>query len=573
MRITKLKIPHFKVLENIDIDFGSQDEGSVHPIISVNGGGKSTLLQFLFTLLHFGFKRDEEGFVDYHLDNLLESTFFPENTSTKETLAEISVQFLSSKADLIFSLCKSNHNGLDLDLLHEYLSLSNSANKFKDYNIFIETLSDFFNSISTYSKNNTLIEIKRSINVLKSLLENFRQESVFFANSMELSFIYDYDSLSKFSDVFKEEYADSMEIIKRKHKELYSLNEKRNKIKNNLLNLRKWETENYYAGKLEKSKGHVVISILSTAKKLVDLQFYEKVKLIAPITQIFHFLNSSEKKELFKENSEYLDRVRDEKWNLNNFSTYDSFPISLVNDAYRKARNNDFKSALSSDGKYGNELQTLIEQFDSFLSGKRIVVEDIDTEDDEFLGVHFVSKKGEKLPPESLSHGELKKLNIFLWLRQMKDKEGVFLMDEVDLGLHPSWQMEIVEDLKKWAPKAQFLLATHSPQIISSVPYENIVVLNKNEMTGKSESLSIESPPVGADVNSIIRNIMGADYLPKRLQELYGKYEQIIKKQKEDSTEGKNTKEQIMQIESESSKFLQRMDFISKLNKKKVKTS
>ena len=46
--------------------------------------------------------------------------------------------------------------------------------------------------------------------------------------------------------------------------------------------------------------------------------------------------------------------------------------------------------------------------------------------------------------------------------------EGIVLIDEVDMHLHPKWQWKIIEALKNSFPKIQFILATHSPIIISS---------------------------------------------------------------------------------------------------------
>lgn len=47
--------------------------------------------------------------------------------------------------------------------------------------------------------------------------------------------------------------------------------------------------------------------------------------------------------------------------------------------------------------------------------------------------------------------------------------EGIILIDEVDLHLHPTWQMKVLEQLKKEFPNCQFFITTHSPQVVSSV--------------------------------------------------------------------------------------------------------
>lgn len=43
------------------------------------------------------------------------------------------------------------------------------------------------------------------------------------------------------------------------------------------------------------------------------------------------------------------------------------------------------------------------------------------------------------------------------------------LIDEVDLHLHPRWQMHVVQDLLRTFPNTQFILTTHSPVVLEGV--------------------------------------------------------------------------------------------------------
>lgn len=49
------------------------------------------------------------------------------------------------------------------------------------------------------------------------------------------------------------------------------------------------------------------------------------------------------------------------------------------------------------------------------------------------------------------------------------ETDGVVLIDEVDLHLHPGWQQTILLDLMDTFKNIQFIVSTHSPQVISSV--------------------------------------------------------------------------------------------------------
>lgn len=57
---------------------------------------------------------------------------------------------------------------------------------------------------------------------------------------------------------------------------------------------------------------------------------------------------------------------------------------------------------------------------------------------------------------------------------------AIMLVDEIDLHLHPSWQQRVLQDLMRTFPLTQFIVTTHSPQVLSTVRRENIRVLGQN---------------------------------------------------------------------------------------------
>ena len=82
---------------------------------------------------------------------------------------------------------------------------------------------------------------------------------------------------------------------------------------------------------------------------------------------------------------------------------------------------------------------------------------------------------------------------------------GVVLVDEIDLHLHPNWQRRIVDDLRETFPQLQFIVSTHSPQIIQS--------LRKGELIDLGPSPLGEY--VGKSPEDILENVMDVD-LPQR---------------------------------------------------------
>lgn len=58
---------------------------------------------------------------------------------------------------------------------------------------------------------------------------------------------------------------------------------------------------------------------------------------------------------------------------------------------------------------------------------------------------------------------------------------GTVLIDEIDAHLHPSWQMTILESLRKLFPNIQFIVTTHSPNVIMSAKPGEVMIFNNND--------------------------------------------------------------------------------------------
>lgn len=60
--------------------------------------------------------------------------------------------------------------------------------------------------------------------------------------------------------------------------------------------------------------------------------------------------------------------------------------------------------------------------------------------------------------------------------------EGIVLIDEVDLHLHPQWQREIASKLTEVFPNCQFFLSTHSPLVLSDITKQQIIPLQNGNL-------------------------------------------------------------------------------------------
>ncbi|WP_297924408.1 AAA family ATPase [uncultured Agitococcus sp.] len=84
--------------------------------------------------------------------------------------------------------------------------------------------------------------------------------------------------------------------------------------------------------------------------------------------------------------------------------------------------------------------------------------------------------------------------------------EGVVLIDEIDLHLHPGWQQTILLDLMRTFPNIQFIVSTHSPQVVSSVKPECLRVIDwHNEHPRLLPVLFSE----GAEAQQVLLDVLG----------------------------------------------------------------
>jgi predicted ATP-binding protein involved in virulence len=92
--------------------------------------------------------------------------------------------------------------------------------------------------------------------------------------------------------------------------------------------------------------------------------------------------------------------------------------------------------------------------------------------------------------------------------------DGVVLIDELDLHLHPEWQRGIVAALKKTFPNLQFICTTHSAQILSTITDYDIFIVENGAIFNPS------SNPLGRDNDDILEEIMGTSKRPKDVEKL-----------------------------------------------------
>ncbi len=383
MHLKRIRIPNFRVLKDVDISFEPDLVPQIFPLGSINGGGKSTLLQLIFTLLHCPGKYERIPYLQNMLDG-----FEIDPTVGHRLLASIELGLEDREIELDF-ICYNR----------EYIA------SHVDDNIDSESM-------------------------FKGLTE---------AKKRDLKKIFAPTPLSKQStDAFNKE------TIGNRY---------------------------YLIGKNTKSDVILFCQSQSISENSANMfaDISSHVFLTAPVTQVFRFLNDIDRSLLFKEvkdSNTYYHKINKAKSELSGFLPYDFLAVNLLIASFVKTRDNDFKEAVST-GIYGNSYQSLITDLEQMLRDKKVNI-DLD-----LGGVNFSkiddSGNTNQLYPEDLSHGELKRLSLYLWLKYNKIDDAIVLMDEVEIALHPDWQYGIINDLQTWAPNNQYILATHSYELCQAL--------------------------------------------------------------------------------------------------------
>ncbi len=104
------------------------------------------------------------------------------------------------------------------------------------------------------------------------------------------------------------------------------------------------------------------------------------------------------------------------------------------------------------------------------------------------------------------------KLNPHLGVNAAKESSGIVMIDEVEMHLHPAWQQTILGNLITAFPKIQFIVTTHSPQVISTVPGHQIRILDGNQV------YSAEEGTQGAEASRILKEVFGVELRAQHLE-------------------------------------------------------
>jgi predicted ATP-binding protein involved in virulence len=121
---------------------------------------------------------------------------------------------------------------------------------------------------------------------------------------------------------------------------------------------------------------------------------------------------------------------------------------------------------------------------------------------------------------------------------EANNTEGVVLIDEIELHLHPSWQRHVISDLRKVFPNIQFFITTHSPQVVSAVPKNSLFIFKDEIENGQKIKKVVKYIySEGRDSNALLIDVFGLSERPKESSQLIDDFYKALENENIEKTQ------------------------------------
>ena len=148
----------------------------------------------------------------------------------------------------------------------------------------------------------------------------------------------------------------------------------------------------------------------------------------------------------------------------------------------------------------------------------------------------LLEKEGMVVPFDSLSGGEQAFLLLAADLARrlmlespntpVAEASGIVCIDEIELHLHPAWQRRILKSLTEAFPSCQFIVSTHSPQVIAGVEARHVRILTPGE-NGIRKVLPATAAK-GRDSNYVLEGILDVPARDDDVRRLFDEFDRLI---------------------------------------------
>ena len=117
---------------------------------------------------------------------------------------------------------------------------------------------------------------------------------------------------------------------------------------------------------------------------------------------------------------------------------------------------------------------------------------------------------------------------------------GVVLVDELDLHLHPAWQRDSLAKLTSVFPNCQFIVTTHSPQILGEVEARCIRLLRVS--TDRGLVVDVPERSLGLDSSEILEELMETNRRDGEIEKELSRIDKLIDKERFDQAKARVAK-------------------------------
>lgn len=186
--------------------------------------------------------------------------------------------------------------------------------------------------------------------------------------------------------------------------------------------------------------------------------------------------------------------------------------------------------------------------------------------------VHWKNEQGEcvKLTLEQLSEGYRNMVSLTIdlvrrayLLNPTKPKpltvNGIVLIDEIELHLHPRWQQKILNDLTKLFKNIQFIVTTHSPQVLTTIKADCIRIVSVNANEAK---LVTGTTTYGSESSRMLEDVLGGNNRAQHLDivKKLNRYTELVEADKWDTDEALELKKELYKWGGQTEDELQKLE-------------
>jgi hypothetical protein len=120
-------------------------------------------------------------------------------------------------------------------------------------------------------------------------------------------------------------------------------------------------------------------------------------------------------------------------------------------------------------------------------TGKRVRRPSIDPNDPYGAGIRVETPAGMEHGLDQLSSGEQEVLSLSFFVRRLRARGGVLLIDEPELHLHPALQRSLFAQLEDVAARAQVWIVTHSPSLVTTASLSAVLHMREPSTTDANQ--------------------------------------------------------------------------------------